>query len=253
MYIEVFFIDNFIMNALILRMTSSLVRRKAPLWLILLGSALGALYASLSVTVARALMLLPFKLSLGFVIALFIPFRSFKDYALNVAALYFSSFVAGGAVVCLQCIIEKLCGGNGAIGSVSFTAAFLGAASAFAAPRFFRKLHGINLSECTKRRLRLCHKGIICEFEAVIDTGNSLKEPISGIPVIIVNAPQFTDFAFLPIPYATIDAQCIMYGFMPDRIEIYQGGWIAVSAAVALSQKELVGTKAILPPSVLPA
>ena len=162
MYIEVFFIDNFIMNALILRMTSSLVRRKAPLWLILLGSALGALYASLSVTIARALTLLPFKLSLGFVIALFIPFRSLKDYALNVAALYFSSFVAGGAVVCLQCIIEKLCGGNGAIGSVSFTAAFLGAASAFAAPRFFRKLHGINLSECTKRRLRLCHKGIIC-------------------------------------------------------------------------------------------
>ena len=44
-----------------------------------------------------------------------------------------------------------------------------------------------------------------------------------------------------------------MYGFMPDRIEIYQGGWIAVSAAVALSQKELVGAKAILPPSVLPA
>ena len=58
-----------------------------------------------------------------------------------------------------------------------------------------------------------------------LDTGNGLKEPFSGAPVILVSKRVLKGFAVKDenlrlIPYKTVKGEGLLYGFKPDFIEI---------------------------------
>ncbi|MBQ8000683.1 MAG: sigma-E processing peptidase SpoIIGA [Ruminococcus sp.] len=94
----------------------------------------------------------------------------------------------------------------------------------------------------------------IITFDSAIDTGCNLKEPFSGLPVIIVEE-ALLDFDKIPIqrkrviPFNTASGSDIIMGFKPDKIyidrkEIYSGCYIGVCKDKLKGEiKSIMGTE----------
>ncbi|NLZ48662.1 MAG: sigma-E processing peptidase SpoIIGA [Clostridiales bacterium] len=69
-------------------------------------------------------------------------------------------------------------------------------------------------------------QGQIIKIKALLDTGNELKEPITNLPVIIVEKDALTNIDIsvhnkLYIPFKAVSGQAnFLYGFKPDKIKI---------------------------------
>ena len=74
-------------------------------------------------------------------------------------------------------------------------------------------------------KLTFSYKGSDFTLSTFLDTGNSLKEPFSGAPVIIISKRLLKDCSIKDeslrlIPYKTVKGEGLLYGFKPDFIEI---------------------------------
>jgi len=72
-------------------------------------------------------------------------------------------------------------------------------------------------------------QGQIIKLKALLDTGNELKEPITNLPVIIVEKEALTSidsskYEKMYIPFKAVSGQTnFLYGFKPDKIKINYG------------------------------
>ena len=92
-------------------------------------------------------------------------------------------------------------------------------------------------------RVRLTVNGRTASFYALIDTGNRLREPLSGQPVLIAEAallgPALPEAGWRELRYGAVGGGGSMACFKPARLEIVRGGrrtrapdaWVAVSPA----------------------
>ena len=61
------------------------------------------------------------------------------------------------------------------------------------------------------------------ECLGIIDTGNALSEPISGLPVIVLGAKRHSEFAQaanVPIPMRTTAGESLLFGLKPKKLLI---------------------------------
>ena len=61
------------------------------------------------------------------------------------------------------------------------------------------------------------------ECLGIIDTGNALSEPISGLPVIVLGAKRHSEFAQaanVPIPMRTAAGESLLFGLKPKKLLI---------------------------------
>lgn len=102
--------------------------------------------------------------------------------------------------------------------------------------------------------------GATCVCNARVDTGNSLREPFSNDPVVIVEretikrvVPPEGSLNFRLIPYDAVSGSGVLKAFRPDRMTISYGEKIIrVSRVyVAVSEKRLGGSEALLNPDLL--
>lgn len=85
-----------------------------------------------------------------------------------------------------------------------------------------------NAVQRKKYHVRLFYGGKIIEADALVDTGNSLKEPTTGRPVSIIEKNALTDILtekigkteMCIIPYHSIGRRGILYGIRIPRMEI---------------------------------
>lgn len=100
MYIELYALDNLLMDILVLRMAAALVGRPCSLRRTAAFGAIGCAYAIAALSLP-ALWSLGAKVTLGLVLALFIRPQSIRQYAENAAAVLISAWLAGGAAYAL--------------------------------------------------------------------------------------------------------------------------------------------------------
>lgn len=163
-----------------------------------------------------------------------------------VAAMAAVTLLAGGV---LQFMSERSAGLPGFLAAVT---AWILLAIAFQDHRRF-DLRGLHIA------IRVFHGKEFAAFEALIDTGNRLKEPFSGLPVLIVEAKQLGRIAEDPllhlrrIPYGGIGGCGFMRAFRPKRMECrIDGKWKAVDDVwVALYPGRMSGDIHALAPPVL--
>lgn len=111
---------------------------------------------------------------------------------------------------------------------------------------------------CTRRRVRerweteliLTYSGRTARFPALIDTGNLLREPLSGLPVLIVEARLLGDLPPLSgcrtVRYGGVGGSGALRCFLPEAI--WCGSRRMPDAWVALSPSPLPGPcRAIAP------
>lgn len=264
-YIDQVFLGNLVMNYIVLWAAGRLGRVYASFYRLLLAAAIGSIYSLLTfVPGLDQLFNLPFKLlfSLIMVIAAFAPLP-WRVFAGCLGFFYLASFSLGGMVLGFTYLlhtntslineIEQIPDviskyfWPGCLLALFFTWLCYTAGSWLLRKRLNQKRLRVPLI------ISLCGKRI--EIEALLDTGNSLTDPLTGEPVIVVEYTALkealppavegffkeknSDFnslldalsgtpwvtRFRVIPYQSLGLEHgLLIGVRPDSVEINQDG-----------------------------
>ena len=191
-YIDIVLIENLIMNYIILCATSIIMKLKINYIRIFMGSLIGAIYAVISyMSTFEAYSTLVLKIILSIIIV-YISFnpQTVKKLLKEVLIFYLTSFLFGGVAFSLLYFInpKSIISQNGVlVGTYPIKMAILGA--------IIGSIIIITSFKIVKSKVS--NKDMFCNIEikingkkvktkAMIDTGNLLKEPITNIPVVVV-------------------------------------------------------------------
>lgn len=198
-YIDIVLIENLIMNYIILLATGIVAKIQIKHIRLIIASLLGAIYTVISymkVLEIYSNFLLKLLLSIIIIYIAYNPQRMRKMWKM-LLIFYMVSFVFGGAAFALiyfikpQDIIMK----NGLfLGTYPLKTVILGAIVAFS----------LIIGTFKILKSKLSKKDIICSIEinlnnkkiktnALIDTGNMLKEPFSNTPVVVIEKTLLYD------------------------------------------------------------
>ena len=191
-YIDVVFIENLIMNYIILFATSIIIKVKVKHIRLILASSLGAIYsiiAYMSILEMYSSVILKIILSVIIVYIAYNP-QNVKNMWKYLVIFYMTSFVFGGAAFALIYIVkpQDILMKNGLfLGTYPLKTIILGTIVAFVVIVTSFKLVKSKISKkdmfCT---IKININKVEIETKAMIDTGNLLKEPITNTPVIVV-------------------------------------------------------------------
>lgn len=191
-YLDIVIIENLIMNYIILYATSIIAKKKIKNMRAIIASSVGTIYViMLYVTKLPIYSEIISKMLLS-VIMVYIMFKpsNLKLLGNQLVLFYLTSFVFGGVAIALIYLIkpEEVLTQNGIyLGSYTLKTVFLGGIlGLFLIMLTFK----IIKTKITKKDMFYNIEITIDEkkvyTKAMIDTGNLLKEPITNIPVIIV-------------------------------------------------------------------
>lgn len=191
-YIDIVLIENLIMNYIILFTTAVVLKIRVNHIRLILASLLGAGYsiiAYMGIIKVYSSIILKIILSVLIIYIAFNP-QNIKKMCKDLLLFYLVSFVFGGAAFALIYIIkpQNILMKNGLfLGTYTLKTVMLGAVVAFC----------IIIGAFAIIKNKISKKDMFCEIEilinqkkiktkAMIDTGNMLKEPITNVPVIVV-------------------------------------------------------------------
>lgn len=262
LYVDSLFLINFVMNLYILMLVNRSTLRTATPGRLLAGAAFGSGGYLLLFMLGGPVL---FKMLLGAAGAvgmLFIafPIKGLRSFLRFLEKMLLFSFCMGGALLFLIRSLHFaegiLTGIFGILGMGGILFLFLG--------RFFR---GTKPENCICRATLVCQETVMT-VSALIDSGNSLVEPISGKPVSVVEEKVFRSLCgsggegYRAIPYHSIGKRRgIMEGYLlPElRLEIdgmcktFRDIYVAVSpeSITAESDNEADSVKMIINPGLL--
>ena len=191
-YVDVVLIENLIMNYIILLATGLILKIKIKHIRLILGSLLGAIYTIVAYTGFLKIyssFVLKIILSVIIVYIAYYP-QSVKKLCKELLFFYLTSFVFGGAAFALIYIVkpQDILMKNGLfLGTYPLKTVILAAIVAFV---IIITAFKIIKSKMTKKdmicKIEVKLNNKIIQTEALIDTGNMLKEPITNTPVVVI-------------------------------------------------------------------
>ncbi|MBR4017999.1 MAG: sigma-E processing peptidase SpoIIGA [Clostridia bacterium] len=243
MYIELFLLDNMLMDMLICRLAAAICGRRLHMQRALAFSAAGAVCAAFAHTEPR-LNTLPCKILLCLIMAFALPSKGVREYLAGLAGMCAAAFIIGGSAFFAVYATGGAANGS-LIGGVPLRIMLFAASAAAAMPSIARRLRQRRIQNQTTHILTITRHGQTYTLSAMVDSGSSLIEPVSGLSVAVAYIPEET--GDIPIPISTVQGSGILRAFRPDRAEY---GGIELDILVALSDKPLA--QALLPPAALP-
>lgn len=191
-YLDVILLENICMNYIIVFATGLIAKTKISHIRIIISSLLGGIYAILSFApILQVYTNILFKIIIS-IIMIYIAFnpKNVRTLLKQLLLFYLVSFAFGGCAFCLLYFIkpQDILVRNGYLtGTYPIKIALLGGIVGFALVNIaFKLVKG-----------RISKKDMFCDIDiffkeksvkikAMIDTGNLLKDPISSMPVIVV-------------------------------------------------------------------
>ena len=256
-YIDIIIVENLIMNYIILYATALISKSKKSYLRMFLASLIGAIYATLEYVLKVNIysnIILKTILSIIIVYVAFYP-QNAKKMCKQIVLFYVTTFTFGGIATYLIYVLkpQNIVIKNGMyVGTyvlkVIFIGAILGTIILIIAFKFAK-------NKITKKdmicKVKIKLNGKEETVEAMVDTGNMLKEPITGTPVVVVERTSLYellpkeilnntesilggDFEKIPeeikneyvpklklIPFASLGKQNgMLVGIKPEKIEI---------------------------------
>ncbi len=260
-YADMLFIVNFIINLILLKLCSLLVKVSVSTLRLSLSSAVGAVYAVFMFFPDISFFyIFPFKLAISFaMIMIIVPKARLVRLIKITAVFYLVSFTFAGVLLMLiylgsasPALTPAVKNGifyfDIPLGSLILASALSYAVIALSQAIFKRnKTIGI-------RSLKIILSGRECTVPALSDTGNLLKDPISQAPVIIaegkfigslfpegipsLEAGETSNVKLRLIPYSSLGNKGgMLAGFIPDEVRI--DGRKASKVIIAISPDAL--------------
>ena len=248
---ELFLLDNALMNLCIFLLAAALCGMRVRFWPLLLFSAGGAVYALLSLFLLPVLQNVWVKLA-SFVL-LGLPLRERgTPLLLNTVCVLLSAAMVGGAVVCLTLMTGGTVQARGTVvGTVRLRTALIGLALALLLPRAVRGLLSKRRCEALYTPLTVCLNGTSVTYVALVDTGNALIEPISGLPIVLLENADVKKERV--VVYRTQGGEGVLFAARPKSVRLPAYGNACVDCYVARAMQPIPGANAILPAGLLPA
>ena len=198
-YLDVVLIENIIMNYIILYATGIIYKIKPKNIRLFLSSIIGALYAILAyMEILDEFVELTFKLILSVsMVYIGLKPQNMKILLKQVLLFYLTSFIFGGISFALLYFAkpQDILTNNGTyIGMYPVKVVFLSGIVGFIIIKISFKIIKGKISKkelLCKIKIKILQKTV--EATAMIDTGNLLKEPITGTSVIVVEKQVMAD------------------------------------------------------------
>lgn len=213
LYIDVFFLVNFMMDYLLLQLVRRILKCPATHGRICIGALTGAFLMCAAMVIPGMNTFVRFILFHGIISVVMIK-TGFKigwnrTFLRAYILLYICAFLAGGVMEWLRQYIRA--------GSLFFALAIAGYYISLGIWNLFVYLAARNTGRCT---VRLVKGEKECTVEALIDTGNRLRDPVTGKPVSIISASAAERFSdgiekLRYIPYHSVGKK---EGFLPVLI-----------------------------------
>ncbi len=206
-YADLLFMENLLANCFILKLTGVLSGTSPKLWRLLLSGAFGALYAVCAVIFQESALLTSpvLKLAISVVMAAlaYTP-RTLTGFARRWGMMLLSAFLLAGGTYAVAVMLGEgaiAYGGFMVLSPGSALKAFMVAALAciLLARPIGRVLSGKELREGSIVSVVLHLGNKTARFNALVDTGNSLTDPLTGYPVIVVEAESLKEILPQPI------------------------------------------------------
>ncbi|NLY67476.1 MAG: sigma-E processing peptidase SpoIIGA [Tissierellia bacterium] len=258
-YAEYILIENMVINFVILQVTKMIVKAKSNKYRLLISSFIGSLYILIAFLPLFNFMggfAIKFLVSVLMILIAFNP-EKFNTFLKQISAFYLVSFAFAGTIIGIYYILNN----NTLSAKISFTNEkelirylITGIGLAIILIHYIFKYHKSKIQKerfLTNITISLNDKK--ANLTALIDTGNSLKEPISQEPVIIAEYNSLKeilpkslrkiyveedhldlnkiakvmeeigdDIKLRLIPFKSIgNENGILIGFKPDSISIY--------------------------------
>lgn len=198
-YLDVIFLENVIMNSIILYAAAIILKIKTKFIRIFISSIIGSIYAIiLYITNLKIYTSIISKILLS-IIMVYVAYnpQNVKKLWKQILIFYLTSFVFGGVSLYLIYVIkpQDILIENGMfIGEYVLKVIMLAAIVAYLVIKISLKIIKTKLSPkdmYCKIKFKLNGKEV--ETKAMIDTGNLVKEPITNTPVIIVESSLLYD------------------------------------------------------------
>ena len=191
-YLDIIFFENTLMNYIILYATGFVQKRKMKNFKLIISSVIGAIYAIISYLNLIPVYSTPFMKILLSSIMIYVAFNNenIKQMIKNLLLFYLTSFVIGGCALALLYMIspQNIHFQNGVlVGTYPMKVTLISGIIGFLIIQYSFSLN--------KRQMKI--KDLLCDLEIAInnqkvkikgyiDSGNTLKDPLSKKPVIIV-------------------------------------------------------------------
>lgn len=287
-YIDILFVINLIINYLLLFTTEKLSKQYSPPWRLIIGATAGAVYAvCMFFPQVKMLYTTASKIIVSFVlVAITFTIRRWRTFLKTVIIFYITSFIFGG--VSLGIFFFTGAGKGTMISNGIFyynlplRMLIISSSIAYITIRIIWRVYKSDRIRDYKQ-IEIWLMGESVKLNALVDTGNMLREPITGEPVIIAeferlksilpkefnsafknNSPEEimctdTDNELLRrlrvIPYTSLGSTDeMLIGFKPDSIKI--GNHICENIIIGIYNRQLSQNKdydALLNPEIISA
>ena len=245
-YLDIVLIENILMNYIILFATGFIQKNEMSQIRLIISSIFGGIYAIVSYLNIIPIYSNFFMKILLSIIMVYIAFnpQNYKKMLKTILLFYLTSFVMGGCALALLYIInpQNINFENGVlIGTYPLKVTIIAGIIGFIVIQIaFR----INKRQVKKKdmycKLEVVINKKIVKIKAYVDTGNMLKEPITNIPVIIVekekiknlinidldkiiggDSQNINKIKFRIIPFNSIGKQNgMLIGIKPDFVKV---------------------------------
>ena len=193
-YIDVIFLENLIMNSIILYATAIILKIKPKMIKIIISSAIGSIYAIITYITEIEIYTSVILKTILAIIIVYIAFnpQNLKKMLKEVAIFYLTSFVFGGATLYLIYYIkpQEIFIKNGMfVGTYILKVILLGGIFALIIIKISSKIIKDKITPkdiYCNIKIKIDNK--IIETKGMIDTGNLVKEPITNTSVVILES-----------------------------------------------------------------
>jgi len=198
-YIDIIFLENLFMNCIILFATAIILKSQIKILRILISSTIGSTYAIIiyiSKLQIYSNIFLKVALSAVMVYVAFNPSK-FKSFLKGIMIFYLTSFTFGGVTFALLYFVkpQNISFQNGVLIGISPIKVIItgGVIGFIIITISFKNIKGKLTKKDMICDVKIIQKDKTKEIKAIIDTGNLLTDPITKVPVVIVEKDKLTD------------------------------------------------------------
>lgn len=259
-YLDVFFAINYCLDYILLRITRAVIKDDHRKYRILIGAFAGACYSLIVITTPlirnSPLLLGTNVLAAGIMSRISFGYINLKKTVKQTVMLYIITFAAGGIMNVLYYstgfgvwIREVLLHKNGSYKGISLVRFVLITLLAYVMINaIWKYISKWKREEKNLYQVSICHKGREAACTALYDTGNSLREPVTGkivhmaeqeILKEILEGDETVREKICVIPYHSVGKEHgILYGIRVEKIVIHNAGEHNIEDSNCISSDE---------------
>lgn len=222
-YLDYIFFINVMFDFLLLLSVTIVLKRNIKISKIILGALLGGISTFFLFLKINSLELFIFKFVISILMVLVtFSYKNFKYTLKNLSFLYMASMVLGGVLYFFN--IQFSYNHEGLVfyhSGVSINLIIILILSPIIIYTYIKQCLNLKINYSKYSKVDIKYKGQTIKLTGFMDTGNKLVDPITNIPIIIVEEEYIKKIDnFMFVPYNTISGKSMLKCIKADEIKI---------------------------------